>query len=40
MNIYATSKAKTEKKVSLSKTAAYLVRISKRILRLYFIFTN
>jgi hypothetical protein len=25
--IYATSKAKTEKKISLSKTATYLIRI-------------
>jgi hypothetical protein len=29
MNTYATSKAKTEKKISLSITATYLIRISK-----------
>jgi hypothetical protein len=28
MNTYATSKAKTEKKISLSKTATYLIRMS------------
>jgi hypothetical protein len=27
MNTYATSKAKTEKKIALSKTATYLIRI-------------
>jgi hypothetical protein len=29
MNIYATSKAKTEKKISLSKNAPYLICIPK-----------
>jgi hypothetical protein len=29
MNTYATSKAQTEKKISLSKTATYLIRIPK-----------
>ena len=29
MNTYGTSKAKTEKKISLSRTATYLIRIPK-----------
>jgi hypothetical protein len=33
MNTYATSKAKTEKKISLSKTATYLIRIPKATTR-------
>jgi hypothetical protein len=31
MNIYATPKAKTEKKISLSKTVTYLSRIPKTL---------